>query len=272
MIPVDELRVEAIAVRGDQDVFRPQIAMQKRIGSAGLVHDLDASRRIFAKLVQPLQHARAGSNELGRHGPAKVGQRFHRADGVAQVRREEVHAVVSSAPADLRHERVYRGTRVELGDQSDGRLHAFRLVSPLERVVASVLIRVPDPVPVTLRPACQDPRTAVAEAERRQPALRNETVRLRNRRLETLQHHRADRTAADSQSVDSGFQSLEIERLRGLGGAIQHAPHEIDHLRRARFLPFLERASDPLVYVNRFAHLTRHPSPSKSTCLRPAVV
>src|SRR5437899_312051 len=82
--------------------------------------------------------------------------------------------------------------------------------------------------------ACQEPWTAVAETERRQPPLRNEAVRLRNRRLQTFQDERADGTAADSQPVHPRFQALEVERLCGPGGAIEHAPHEIAQLRRAR--------------------------------------
>jgi hypothetical protein len=164
--------------------------------------------------------------------------------------------MIARAPAHLGNERVLRRARVQLGDQRNGRSETGGLAPHVERLVADILVGVPDPAPVLLRHAGQQPGGAVGEPERRQPALRHQAVGLRNRRLEALQHRRARRIAADSQAVDARFQTLELERLRRARGAVHHPVHEIAQFRRAGFLPRLERASEPLVGINPFPHLT----------------
>src|SRR5213079_2260399 len=99
------------------------------------------------------------------------------------------------------------------------------------------------------------------EAERRQPPLHHEAIRLCDGRLQTFEYDRARFIAADAQPVDSVFESFQVERRRCRDDrTIQHPLDEIAQLSRAGFLPLFERGSELLVYIKAFTDLTRHRS------------
>src|ERR687892_1642957 len=116
MIPVDELRAHTIAAVGYEYVFRPEVAVQKRIGPARFLHHPHASGYIVAEAVQPLEQAAPRIDKLGWHVPRKERQCFKGGDRIAQTRHEVVRSVIARTPADLGDERMPRGARVEIGD------------------------------------------------------------------------------------------------------------------------------------------------------------
>src|SRR6266566_9420688 len=111
----------------------------------------DPPRRILAEPVQQAEQALPGAGELAWHLTRRGGEGLERGDGIAEVRREEVHAMVASTPADFGQERVSGGACVQVGDEIDRRRQTLRPALDGETLVAEVLVDVPDPAPLTLR-------------------------------------------------------------------------------------------------------------------------
>src|SRR5438132_938054 len=106
---------------------------------------------IASNRMQWAEQALPGAGELARHLTSRGGEGLERADGIAEVRREEVHAMVASTPADFGQERVSGGACVQVGDEIDRRRQTLRHALHGETLVAEVFVDVPDPAPLTLR-------------------------------------------------------------------------------------------------------------------------
>src|SRR5439155_4859453 len=134
-------------------------------------------------------------------------------DAVAQVRDPRPCAMVAAVPPHLREQGMADASRVELGDEIDGRLEAGSLALIGQRLRTEVLVDVPHPAPFLLGRGREQPRAAVAETECRQPALRDEAVGVRDGRRVAFEHEGAGGSTADSQSVDTLLQALETDRV-----------------------------------------------------------
>src|SRR5205823_15041070 len=97
--------------------------------------------------------------------------------------RSKGQAQVLAVVADLRQQRVLSGTRVQLGDEFDGRLDARTIRASVEGLVAEILIDLPHPAALPLRRRGQQGGTALAQPDGREPAFGDQPVELRDRRL-----------------------------------------------------------------------------------------
>src|SRR5439155_7543405 len=206
-----------------------------------------------------------GAGELARHLKRRGREGLERGDGIPEVRREEVRAMVASTPADFRQERVSGGTCVELGDEIDRRRQTPRHALEGETLVAEVLVDVPDPAPLTLCCGRDKPRAAVAETEGRQPALCEEAVCLCDGRRVAFQHERTVACAANAQAVNRLLQSVQLHRpLQASSDAVaDHPLQKLAQVRPTRLLP-LHQAALQLTQIDRAARPTRHPLPFQS--------
>src|SRR3989442_2592751 len=251
-----------VAGHAQEDVLRPEAAVQGRLWSSRLFHEPGPARSLLEEPVQPFQQARPGGCQLAGRVPAESRQGFERRDAVAEVRGEEGHPVVAAVPADLGQEWMACAACVELGDEIDGCLEALWLAPIGERFGAEVLVDVPHPAPLSLRRGRQKPRATVDEAERRQPALHDEAVRLRDRRCVAFEHERAAGSAADSQPVDRLFQLLDVNRLVRACGTGQHPVQELAQLRHAGLPPLLEQVPESRAKIDGVTYQTSHHSPT----------
>src|SRR5207245_973191 len=155
VIPIDEPGARAVAGQGDEDVLRPEIAVQQRIGPSSLVHEADTIGRLFEQPVQSLEQMATGLGKLRR---ANGRERLERANAVAEVRDQRSPAMIAGEPADLGQEGVARASCVELGDEIDRRLQTRALAPISERLGTEVLVHVPHPAPFSLRRTRGPPR------------------------------------------------------------------------------------------------------------------
>src|SRR2546429_8509519 len=123
MVPIDEPRVRGAGIHAHEDFFRPEVAVQKGIGPAMLLHEPNAPRGVLKECMQAVQQARPRGRELRWRVAWEVRKRVKRIDGVPEVREEEGHPMVAGAAADLGYERVARRTGAELGDKIHCLLH-----------------------------------------------------------------------------------------------------------------------------------------------------
>ena len=149
---------------------------------------------------------------------------------------------------------------MELGDQVDRRPEIRRIAPQGEAPLPQILVDAPHAAPLTLPRGPEQPRAAVLETQRRQPALGHEAVGLGDRRLEELEHQRAPGPTVHPQAVDLVLQSLEPAGRLRLPLA-QHLPQELGQLRRARLSQMLQRGAESLAQVDLFPPPARHHSP-----------
>src|SRR5256885_10270348 len=217
-----------------------------------------------------MQQALPGAGECWRRVARRRHQGFERSDGIAEIRREEVHSLVACPPPDFRDDGVPGCMRVQLGDEIDRGRQTLRPPVYRERFVAEILVHVPYPATVPWRRGSQQLRAAIREAERGQPALHDEAVRLRDRGGEALEHEALP--GSQMQPVHLLLQRLEPDRRPGVEAGAHRLPQQLADLRRAGFLHLPERALESLAQIDGPAHHTGHFPTSMPAWLGPFMI
>src|SRR5438105_3081061 len=120
------------------------------------------------------------------------------------------------------------------------------------------------------RRGSQQLRAAVREAERGQPALHDEAVRLCERGGEALEHEALP--GSQMQPVHFLLRRLEPDRRPGVEAGAHRLPQQLADFRRAGFLHLPERALESLAQIDGPAHHTGHFPTSMPAWLWPFII
>src|SRR5439155_12894300 len=160
-------------------------------------------------------------------------------------------------PAYFREKRMPGSLHVDSGDHFGSGGQPLRRTVGDERLVTQVFIHVPYRAAAALGGSRNETRSEGAEPDRRQPSFREQPIGRGDGVLVTLQDERAAQIAAETQTVDRTFQSIQPDRW-GVAALTNQILGQLGQFRCARFLPFGERPSDVNVNVARLDRVNSH--------------
>src|SRR2546422_253874 len=150
------------------------------------LEDRGPARCVGQERAQPLEQTVREPRVLGGRVDLMAPERLERGDGVADVRREVRQPEVERVAAHVRQDSMGGGSRMELGDEVDRRLHARRRGARGERLLAQVFGDVPDAAAAAVGRHAQQARTPITQPQRGQPPCRNQLVATRDRKSTRL--------------------------------------------------------------------------------------
>src|SRR2546428_2414762 len=204
VIPVDELDTGSLRRDRNERVLSPQIAVQERVRSARFLENFRPPGHVGEQGMHPPKQTIAERPQLSWRTFAV--KPFEATNRIADIRGEESEAKVAAVLADLGQQRVSGATNVQLGDEVCRRRDAWPVALSFERVVAEILINLPEPPTLAIRRDGKQRRTVIAESQRGGPALGAQAGELADRGLATLEDDRARSVASlESQPVDSAL-------------------------------------------------------------------
>src|SRR5207253_3500864 len=142
----------------------------------------------------------------------------------------------------------------QLGHEVDGRLGPQRVPGAIEVLVAEILIDLPHPATLPFCRSGEQPRTAPAQSDPREPAIGDQPVELRDRRLDALEDQGSwPRARPKLQPVHTALERAEIDRPLSAIHTAEERLQGFEQFSRARLPAALQRVAKLTAEVNRRA-------------------